>query len=137
MVFSNYKEDSASLKEREEAAAALKKTAEDGGNTDDLLWQVLILFQNYPFRTFRGLPFTYVVKRGRNGAYVGEVLISRKERSKSLTRSTINRAFTAAIELQKEHGFVAGPKKLGTFGASYLYPMFVEFGVITAPKDLS
>ena len=27
-------------------------------------------------------------------------------------------------------GVVAGPKKLGTFGASYLYPVFVRIGVI-------
>ena len=25
---------------------------------------------------------------------------------------------------------VSGPKKLGTFGASYLYPVFVRIGVI-------
>ena len=27
-------------------------------------------------------------------------------------------------------GAVTGPKKLGTFGASYLYPMFLRFGVV-------
>lgn len=29
---------------------------------------------------------------------------------------------------------VAGPKKLGCFGASYLYPIFLEIGVISLPK---
>ena len=36
-------------------------------------------------------------------------------------------AFRKALELG---GAVAGPKKLGTFGASYLYPVFVRIGVI-------
>ena len=26
-------------------------------------------------------------------------------------------------------GLVTGPKKLGVFGASYIYPVFVEIGV--------
>ena len=29
---------------------------------------------------------------------------------------------------------VAGPKKLGCFGASYLYPIFLEIGDISLPK---
>ena len=37
-----------------------------------------------------------------------------------------------AVELMKETGSVTGPKQLGTFGASYLYPVFVRIGVIRA-----
>lgn len=37
-------------------------------------------------------------------------------------------AFHKALELDR---VVTGPKKLGTFGASYLYPVFREIGVIT------
>jgi hypothetical protein len=45
-------------------------------------------------------------------------------------------AFHTGAELQLRDGYVKGPKKLGTFGASYLYPMFVRFGVITEkPAD--
>ena len=40
---------------------------------------------------------------------------------------TVFMAFRKAMELG---GVVAGPKKLGTFGASYLYPVFVRVGVI-------
>jgi hypothetical protein len=34
-------------------------------------------------------------------------------------------AYKKAVEL----GVVTGPKKLGVFGASYLWPIFVELGV--------
>lgn len=78
-----------------------------------------------------GFPFSYSVKRGRNGEYVKELLISRKEKSKTITASTINRALETALEAQKADGCVKGLKKLGTFGASYLYPIFCEFGLIS------
>ena len=30
---------------------------------------------------------------------------------------------------------VTGPKKLGIFGASYLYPIFMELGIIRGKKE--
>lgn len=53
------------------------------------------------------------------------MFVSRK--SKSITQATVFMAFRKAMELG---GVVAGPKKLGTFGASYLYPVFVRIGII-------
>ena len=53
------------------------------------------------------------------------MFVNRK--SKSITQATIFMAFHKAMELG---GAVAGLKKLGTFGASYLYPIFVRLGVI-------
>ena len=44
-------------------------------------------------------------------------------------QATVFMAFHKAMELG---GIVPGPKKLGTFGASYLYPIFVRLGVINA-----
>ena len=44
-----------------------------------------------------------------------------------LREATVFMAFHKAMELG---GVVAGPKKLGTFGASYLYPIFMRLGVI-------
>lgn len=90
---------------------------------DDMLWEVLLAYQNFPFKTMTGLKFKYLVHKG-------EVFISRKENSKSLTRSSILLAFHKAIKLQHENGRVEGPKKLGTFGASYLYSVFVKIGII-------
>ncbi len=57
------------------------------------------------------------------------MFVSRK--SKSITQSTVMMAFHKALELG---GQATGPKKLGTFGASYLYPVFVEIGVIPHRK---
>ena len=55
----------------------------------------------------------------------GELFISRKE--KSITQSTVVMAFHKALDME---GKVKGPKKLGRFGASYLYPLFIKLGVI-------
>ena len=53
------------------------------------------------------------------------MFVNRK--SKSITQATIFMAFRKAMELR---GTVVGPKKLRTFGSSYLYPVFVRLGVI-------
>ena len=74
----------------------------------------------YSFRTEKGLSMKYTVKGG-------EIFFNRKE--KSVTRSSVMRAFHRARQLQHEKGFVSGPKELGTFGASYLYPVFLRLGV--------
>ena len=84
----------------------------------DNLWNAIVAFQGYPFKTSKGLSFTYKVKGG-------ELFFTRKE--KSITRSTVDIAFQKALELGEK---ATGPKKLGVFGASYLYPVFVRLGVI-------
>ena len=51
-----------------------------------------------------------------------------KEKKKSISRSTVERAMKTALEME---GKVPGPKALNVPGAhSYLYPIFVRFGVI-------
>lgn len=51
--------------------------------------------------------------------------MDRKE--KSITRATVMKAYGKVVELEGE---VKGPKALGTFGASYLYPIFIKMGLI-------
>ena len=85
---------------------------------EDALWSMLIYLQGCVFLTAKGLKFTYKIKGG-------EMFVNRK--SKSIRQATVFMAFWKAVELG---GAVAGPKKLGTFGASYLYPIFVKLGVI-------
>ena len=82
------------------------------------LWSMLLYLQGCVFLTAKGLKFTYKIKGG-------EMFVNRK--SKSITQATVFMAFRKAMELG---GVVGGPKKLGTFGASYLYPIFVRLGVI-------
>lgn len=85
---------------------------------EDTLWSMLLYLQGCVFLTAKGLKFTYKIKGG-------EMFVNRK--SKSITQAMVFVAFRKAMELG---GTVAGPKKLGTFGASYLYPIFVRLGVI-------
>lgn len=89
---------------------------------DEMLWETLAAFQNYSFQTAKKLEFSYVLK-----GY--EMFVSRKD--KSITKSTVLLSFHKALEVQKRDGRVSGPKKLGTFGASYLYPVFLHLGIIT------
>ncbi|MCD7886478.1 MAG: helix-turn-helix domain-containing protein [Clostridiales bacterium] len=111
-------EDPADRAEREREAAVCRLAAEP---TAENLWAALLLFQSCPFHTAKGLEFSYTIKGG-------ELFVSRKE--KSITRSSVEMAFRRALAL----GEVSGPKKLGVFGASHLYPVFLRLGVITAGK---
>ena len=118
----------------EEQAAQRLRAALSGGDErerDHALWQALIALQGETFFTAKGLEFTYIIRERRDGALSGEMFISRKE--KSITQSTVFMAFHKALELGGE---VVGPKKLGTFGASYLYPVFIRLGVIREPAPV-
>lgn len=87
---------------------------------EEELWSLLKTLQGCVFLTAKGLKFTYKI-------HGGEMFVNRK--SKSITQATVFMAFRKAMELG---GAASGPKKLGTFGASYLYPIFVRLGVIRA-----
>jgi len=88
---------------------------------EDALWDVLVMLEGKSFETAKHLDYSYSIK-----GY--EMFVSRKD--KSITRSTVNLSLWNAMELQKAGLPVSGPKKLKTFGASYLYPIFMEIGVI-------
>lgn len=97
---------------------------------EEVLWQAIILFQHYPFRTSGrgarpGVEFTYRIKERRDGKLGGEIVVDRKE--KTITQSSVCIAYQKVKELG---GVVSGPKKLGVFGASYLYSIFIRLGVI-------
>lgn len=111
------------------------------------LWEKLIELEGQQFTTSGrgtrpGVSFTYQISRntgasGRhyNGqsvdSYGNELWIidaDGEKREKSISRSTVELGYRRAIEMD---GRVSGPKKLGIPGAgSYLYPIFVEIGVI-------
>lgn len=61
--------------------------------SEENLWQAVIVFQDYPFKTATGLPFRYKLKVGKNGEYNRELLIDRREKSKSLAWSSVVLAF--------------------------------------------
>ena len=66
---------------------------------------------------------------GKEGRSVGVIKFNCKE--KTITRATIELAYRRAKAMG---GVVAGPEELAVFGASYLYPLLVRFGVIGHPK---
>lgn len=106
------------LKEMDAHASDSLRKEEDARTLDSLLWDTLVKFQDHPFYTAKNLEFFYIIKGN-------EMFVTRKD--KSITRASVMMAFHKALELGR---IVKGPKKLGTFGASYLYPVFREIGVI-------
>lgn len=108
---------------------------------EETLWQTIIAFQGRPFATCSGLPFTYQVKKNRQGLYSGELMINRKEGSKTLTRSSVVLAYHRVrremtfSEDRLIPGCFKGPKAIGQiFGISYIYSIFYTFELIEVPE---
>lgn len=99
---------------------------EDFEKVEHRLWRTLLLLEEYPFQTAKGLEFFYRIKGN-------EIFFSRKE--KSVTRASVGLALQKAIDLQKNGTVIKGPKMLKSFGASYLYPVFIKIGVIHFPHN--
>ena len=100
---------------------------------DEALWEKIVEMEGRHFFTARGLSFSYHIKRSRDGTLLGEILFNRRE--KSVTRATLLLAYQNAIAVQQTEGCVSWPKKLGVFGASYLYPIFLRLGICTRTPE--
>ena len=95
------------------------------------LWEVILLYAGESFKTYTGLPFTYEVRKGRNGDYTRELWIDRRGNSKSLALSSV---LLALRNIKKVGAVVDRPKALGDIrGVSYIYGMFYRFGLIDVP----
>lgn len=102
--------------------------------SEDNLWQAIIAFQEYPFKTATGLPFRYKLKVGKDGKYNRELLIDRREKSKSLAWSSVRLAFANSRLISEE---VKKPKALGDIrGVSYIYPILWRLGMIRVPEKI-
>ena len=101
--------------------------------TEEHLWEVVLLYNGVRFKTYSGLPFTYEIRKGRNGQYTKELWIDRREKSKSLAWSTV----LLALGNIKEVGeVVERPKALGDIrGVTYIYGMFYRFGLIDVSDE--
>lgn len=113
---------------------------------DVLLWDAVLTYQDQTLHTLSGLEFSYTVKHKKNGEYSGELLVSRKETSKTLTRSSVLLAFHKVLEATEvtaegdEASFqplaYRGPKAIGQiFGISYIFSLFLEFGLIRLQEN--
>lgn len=161
---SRHAEDSRKYRERKKTVEKLQEKIADGeageqynaeidtAELDKALWQCMIAFQNYPYYTTSGLSFSYIVRRKKNGEYSGELEISRKEESKTLTRSSVLLAFHKVLEgIRVAEGMYLddtsstalipveykGPKAIGQiFGISYVYSLFWKWGLIQVPEKV-
>ena len=70
--------------ERQRRYRAMKRWRCDP--TEENFWSVVVPYAGVKFKTYSGLPFTYEIKKGRNGEYTKELWIDRREKRKSLDR---------------------------------------------------
>lgn len=86
------------------------------------LWSTIEIFSGYSFTTVKGLRFRYVV----NG---NEIQIEQKK--KSIARSSVKVALKVALGKNEN---ISELKKIEAVDISYLYPMFLRFGLIKVEK---
>ena len=116
--------------ERQRRYRAMKRWRDEP--TEENFWGVVLAYAGVKFKTYSGLPFTYEVRKGRNGEYTKELWIDRRENSKSLAWSSI----VLALGNIKEE-VVERPKALGNIrGVTYIYGMFYRFGLIDVPDEV-
>ncbi len=116
--------------ERQRRYRAMKRWRADP--TEENFWGVVLTYAGVKFKTYSGLPFSYKIKKGRNGEYTKELWIDRREKSKSLAWSSI---ILALGNIKGE--VVDRPKALGDIrGVTYIYGMFYRFGLIDVPDKV-
>ena len=116
--------------ERQRRYRAMKQWRADP--TEESFWGVVLTYAGVKFKTYSGLPFSYKIKKGRNGEYTKELWIDRREKSKSLAWSSI---ILALGNIKGE--VVDRPKALGDIrGVTYIYGMFYRFGLIDVPDKV-
>ena len=75
-------------------------------------------------------------KVGRNGELNKELLINRRDKSKSLTWSSIVIALDKA--LNQKGNIISRPKEIGDIrGISYIYSIFYRLGLIDVPEHIA
>ena len=116
--------------ERQRRYRAMKRWRAD--STEENFWGVVLTYAGVKFKTYSGLPFSYEIKKGRNGEYTKELWIDRREKSKSLAWSSV------LLALKNIKGEVVDrPKALGDIrGVTYIYGMFYRFGLIDVPDEV-
>ena len=116
--------------ERQRRYRAMKRWRVDP--TEENFWSVVVSYAGVKFKTYSGLPFSYEIKKGRNGEYTKELWIDRREKSKSLAWSSV------LLALKNIKGEVVDrPKALGDIrGVTYIYGMFYRFGLIDVPDKV-
>lgn len=88
------------------------------------LWDMIQSHEGEQFFTAKGLPFVYAIRGG-------EMFVDRREKAKSITRSTVWRAYKKICGGKRAGQPITGPKKLNLFDAPYIWAilttLFPEF----------
>ena len=115
--------DSSIEAERQKQYRVRKRNASRSDEAkEEKLWQEMTALQGCLFSTCKGLDFTYRIRGG-------EMFVDRTE--KSITKASVMAAYRMVRQLGGE---ITGPKQLGTFGASYIWPVFVKMGLVENKK---
>ena len=118
--------------ERQRRYRAMKRWRAD--STEENFWGVVLTYAGVKFKTYSGVPFSYEIKKDRNGEYTKELWIDRREKSKSLAWSSV---LLALNNIKKVGEVVNRPKALGDIrGVTYIYGMFYRFGLIDVPDEV-
>ena len=117
--------------ERQRRYRAMKRWRSDP--TEENFWGVVVAYAGVKFKTYSGLPYSYEVRKGRNGEYTKELWIDRREKSKSLAWSSV---LLALKNIKKVGEVVERPKALGDIrGVTYIYGMFYRFRLIDVSDE--
>ena len=118
--------------ERQRRYRAMKRWRTDP--KEENFWGVVLAYAGVKFKTYSGLPFSYEIKKGRNGEYSKELWINRRKKSMSLSWSSV---LLALNNIKKVGEVVNRPKALGDIrGVTYIYGMFYRFGLIDVPDEV-
>ena len=121
-----YAERSRLYRLRKKAVESLARVnLQRDASLEDDLWEAVRVFAGYRFVTAKGLGFRYIVSGN-------EIVVDRKK--KTIVRSSVNIALQKVLD---KRGRISGPKELGVYGDSYLYPMFQRFGLIQSESNRS
>lgn len=135
-------------KRRKVLEKLLEEWSVQNEHSKETLWEAVVEFQGYKFHTYSGLPYSYKLKKRRDGEYSRELFIDRRENSKSLAWSSVLLAFGNILKAGHMNDeckpladyskiMVDRPKALGDIrGVTYIYGIFYQFGLIDVPDDV-
>lgn len=100
----------------------LNGTAEIDEEFYDQLWDTICAFQNVTFKCKGNETYTYEVHDDE---------LELKGLNKVFCRNALNYSADKALFLRQHQSHVDRPERLGTIGASYIYPLFEKLGICT------
>lgn len=106
---------------QEQVLLAIRNAWENQSLSEEIIWDALLAYEHHLFYTSKGIEYSYEI-------HGYEMVVNRKK--KTITKSTVMLSVRKVQELNAIREPVTGPKKIGTFGASYLFPIFKEWGLI-------